>query len=66
MNDPAYFCDNLHLYTFVLFSFILSDSDLSSYIYDLFDIPVKYLGIFVAKDKMFEPVGDINLADHVM
>ena len=46
LNDSAYFCENLYLYIFVLLSFIWSDCDLSSQIYDLFDIPVKYLGIF--------------------
>ena len=30
LHDPAYFCENLDLYIFVLFSFILSDGDLSS------------------------------------
>ena len=54
LHDPAYFCENLYLYIFVLFSFIWSDGDLSSYIYDLFDIHVNYFNrdILLAKDKM--------------
>ena len=30
LHDPAYFCENLVLYIFVLFSFIWSDGDLIS------------------------------------
>ena len=30
LHDPAYFCENLDLYIFVLFSFIWTDGDLSS------------------------------------
>ena len=30
LHDPAYYCENLDLYIFVLFSFIWSAGDLSS------------------------------------
>ena len=50
--DLAYFCKNLQLYIFCLI--IWCNDNISSQIYDIFDMPVSHnCGHFVVNDKMF-------------
>ena len=45
LTNLTHFCENLYLYSFIILSLMHSDTDLRSWIYDFFDIPLKYLGV---------------------